>query len=1179
MRLTAIKMAGFKSFVDPVTVSFPDNMTAIVGPNGCGKSNIIDAVRWVMGESSARQLRGESMSDVIFSGSSQRKPVGMASVELLFDNSDGRAGGEYAGYNEIAVRRQVSRDGTSSYFLNGTRCRRKDITDLFLGTGLGPRSYSIIEQGMISQIVEARPEELRNHLEEAAGISRYRERRRETETRIRHTRENLDRLNDLREEVNKQLQKLQSQARAAERYKKLQQQARELQANVQACQLRNLHEQLQQADELGAQDELQLQQTVAEQRRNEAAQELLREQQNKAQEHVNAVQAQVYEIGAAMARLEQSIKHQQALRQRQEQELQELEQRRQQFQQLHASDAERMQALRDLLQQQEPQWLQQQELGKRLGETLQQLEQDCQQRQQQIEQQQRHAADLRQQHEVLLTRISALDSQRQREHDQLAQLQQEDTASQSSQLHRQIADIREQLAQCSADLQQHQLQHEHNQQQLEQARQQRQQLADQLRTCQDEISQHKAHRQSLQALQQAALGEDRADLQQWLQRHGLDSLPRLTHMIDSAATWSRAVEVVLGDLLQALVDERCSDHATQLLQAAGDIQEDDLVLLQSGAVASTRTASDDDVAGTLAEQVTAPASVLRLLAKVHCVDDLQQALTQQSTLTPGHSMITPGGEWVGTDWVRIAHGNDPAAGSLQRQQRLRELEQRLQQLQQTAATLQQQYRAAGAALQQAELAIEQGRQQANAAHASHSELAARLHALQERQQLLDDRQQSIVGQRDELQQRLENAKQARQAMRDEVEQLAASIDADQQRLQKLRTEYEQLVQQRDAARVALREHHQQERELAVRIESARASLTSLEHAMQRGQSQVDEASQRQQQLREQLAADEQPGQAEAEQLEQFGQELLLTQKRLQDARIRVDELASQLQQAAQQRQQAQQQAETLRERVSERKLHRQSLQINSDNLIAAIQQLLPDADLEPLLQQLDAAFDLDAASEQLQRLQQRIVRMEPINLAAISEYEQEQQRKIYLDSQNDDLVQALETLEKAIARIDKTTRTRFRDTFDQINQQMEVLFPRLFGGGHAYLELTGDDWLSAGVAIMARPPGKRNSSLHLLSGGEKAMTAVALVFSIFALNPAPFCLLDEVDAPLDDANVDRFSSLVKDMSDRVQFLVVTHNKATMEMAGQLCGVTMREAGVSRLVSVDIEQAASMAAAG
>jgi len=1176
MRLTAIKMAGFKSFVDPITVSFPDNMTAIVGPNGCGKSNIIDAVRWVMGESSARQLRGESMSDVIFSGSGQRKPVGMASVELLFDNSDGRAGGEYAGYNEIAVRRQLSRDGNSTYYLNGTRCRRKDITDLFLGTGLGPRSYSIIEQGMISQIVEARPEELRNYLEEAAGISRYRERRRETENRIRHTRENLDRLNDLRTEVSKHLHKLQSQARAAERYKKLQQQSRELQVSVQASQLQQLHAQLQRSDEHSKQKELELQQAVADQRRHEAAQELLREQQNKAQEHVNSVQAQVYEIGAAMARLEQTIQHQQELRQRQQQELEQLQQRSEEYQHLHASDAERMQKLRDALQHKEPELEQLQQQGLKLGEQLQQLEQQCQQQQQQIEQQQRASADQRQQREVLRTRIAAIEEQQQRDQQQLQQLQHDDSSSKTAALSQQIAAADQQLQRCSDQLQQRQSQHEHNQEQLQQARQQRQQLSEQLRACQDEISQFKAQQQSLQALQQAALGEDRTELQHWLQQHDLDSLPRLTQMIDTEPAWTLAVELVLGDLLPALVTPDCSAHADALLQAAAQLGEDDLVLLQSD---GDIEAASSSAAATLADQVSAPPAIKRLLAQVRCADDLQQALAQKAALPAGHSYITPQGEWVSADWVRIAHGQDPTAGSLQRQQRLRELELKLQQLAQTAADLQQRNTAAREALQAAEQAIEQSRQQANQAHAEHSQQAAKLHALQEREQLLGDRQQANLKQIRELQQRQQQAAEQGQSMQQQAQQLATAIDADEQQQQTLRAELEKLQQQRDAARQALHEHNARERELAVSVESARASLVSLENAMQRGQSQVEQARERQQQLREQLASADQPGQAESEQLEQYGQDKLQIEQRMQDARIRVDELAVQLQEVGQQRQQAQQQAESLREQVSEHKLQRQSLQINSDNVSAAIQQLMPDTDIDSLLQQLDAEFDLDAASEQLERLQQRITRIEPINLAAISEFEQEQERKNYLDSQNEDLEQALDTLEKAIARIDKTTRTRFRDTFEQVNQQMEVLFPRLFGGGHAYLELTGDDWLSAGVSIMARPPGKRNSSLHLLSGGEKAMTAVALVFSIFSLNPAPFCLLDEVDAPLDDANVERFSSLVREMSDRVQFLVVTHNKATMEMAGQLCGVTMREAGVSRLVSVDIEQAATMAAAG
>lgn len=1175
MRLTAIKMAGFKSFVDPVTVSFPDNMTAIVGPNGCGKSNIIDAARWVMGESSARQLRGESMSDVIFSGSSQRKPVGMASVELLFDNSDGGAGGEYANYNEIAVRRQVSRDGASSYFLNGTRCRRKDITDLFLGTGLGPRSYSIIEQGMISQIVEARPEELRNHLEEAAGISRYRERRRETENRIRHTRENLERLSDLREEVGKHLQKLQSQARAAERYKKLQQQSRDLQASVQARQLHNLRLELTQVKASGDADELQLQQAVAEQRRNEAAQEMLREQQSKAQEHVNSVQAQVYEIGAAMARLEQSIKHQQELRQRQEQELQELEQRSQQYEHLHATDAQRLQELRQQLQEQEPQLHAQQQQGTRLNDEFQQLEQCCAEQQQKINAQQRDSADQRQQNEVLLTRIAAVKEQQQRDQKQLQELQQESGAINTTTMQEQIVSAQTQVDHSAGQLKQLHAQHEHNQQALQQARAQQQQIVDELRACQDNSSQNKAHLQSLLALQQAAMGEDRAALQQWLQDHGLDQFPRLASVIDSDAHWSRAVEIVLGDLLQALLTDSCSDHQTALLQASRDIVDDELMLLQSTAFDPTTALPAD----SLAAQVKAPAVIMQVLAQVRCVDDLDTALQQQAQLEPGQSLITAAGEWVTADWVRIAHSDNPAAGSLQRQQNIRELEQKLAESQQQQATLQQRLDAARQQLQQAEQQLEQSRQQSNSAHASHSEETARLHSLQERQEVLGKRQQQLIRQSEDLQARLQQAQQTQTEFEQQVKTLTTGLEQASQQQQQLLSEQQQLTAKRDAAAQALREHAQQERELAVRIESARASLASLERAMQRGQSQVDEAKQRQQQLREQLSSVAQPGQQEAEQLEQHGQEQMQTQQRLKDARIRVDELSTQLQEAGRHRQQAQQSAEALHEQVSERKLQLQSLQIKSDNLAAAIHDLLPGADIDELIQQLSDDFDLQEASDQLDRLQQRITRMEPINLAAIGEFEQEQQRKAYLDNQNDDLVQALETLEQAIARIDRTTRTRFRDTFEEINKQMEILFPRLFGGGHAYLELTGDDWLTAGVAIMARPPGKRNSSLHLLSGGEKAMTAVALVFSIFSLNPAPFCLLDEVDAPLDDANVDRFSSLVKEMSERVQFLVVTHNKATMEMAGQLCGVTMREAGVSRLVSVDIEQASKLAAAG
>ncbi len=1176
MRLTAIKLAGFKSFVDPTTLSFSTNLTGVVGPNGCGKSNIIDAVRWVMGESSARQLRGESMSDVIFNGSSARKPVGTASVELLFDNSEGRAGGEYAAFSEIAVRRQVARDGASGYFLNGTRCRRKDITDLFLGTGLGPRSYSIIEQGMISQIVEARPEELRHYLEEAAGISKYRERRRETENRIRHTRENLDRLSDLREEVSKHLDKLKRQARAAERYKKLQAEKRHLDARLLALQWRELQtggttEQARSRDL-----EVKLEEAIAAQRHAETGMELLREQQTKAQDHQSTVQGELYQLGARIAQTEQSIQHQRELRERQITEQREIRTSLDELEHLRSVDMERVETLTTELAEQEPalERMQQKLLAEQ--EQLQAQEAEISQRQAALRTQLDTGSQHKQQTEVLRTRIQHLDEQLARDAQRLTRLREEQQQLDPDKPAAQLQQASQQAEQAQQVLTQLQAGIEQQREQLQQQREQVNQLQRKLQDTNQRISADQGRLHSLHALQQAALGEDDESVQQWLRDAGLNQQPRLASALDVPEQWATAVETVLGDYLQAVLVDDAAAHAASL---AGHFDADEsggliLVAHHSGPAATPSSAS---ALPTLATQVSAPAPVLQRLSKIRCVNTLDEALAEQTRLAEDESVITAAGEWLGRGWVRIHRGDNPAAGSLRRQQEIRALEQRLVEHQQQAEQLQQQLEAARTQRAEQEDQLEQARQQHNQAHhqlsraeSDRSSAASSLQTVQRRRQQL---QQEFAALTESISGHETGATQARGQMQDFVTTLS-ELHSEQQQLEaQLKQQTERYEQLRDS----VRQQQAQVQQAAIGIESRRASLSSLRESRGRADQQHQQLQQRSQELAAILEQQVEPGSAERATLDELLKQQLATEQRLKDARGRLEDIAEQLRNTDAERQQAVASADELRSASEQVRMHLQELKLRADNLESRLSELDGVPAMAELVSELPEDVAVDDWQAEAEKLEHRITRLEPVNLAAISEYQQEEERKTYLDNQDADLQEALNTLEKAIARIDRTTRTRFKETFEQIRAGMETLFPRLFGGGHAYLELTGDDLLTTGVSIMARPPGKRVSSIHLLSGGEKALTAVAFVFAIFGLNPAPFCMLDEVDAPLDDANVSRFTKLVQEMAAQVQFIVVTHNKVSMEMAEQLVGVTMREAGVSRMVTVNIEEAAQMAA--
>jgi len=1157
MRLTAIKLAGFKSFVEPTTIKLPSNLLGVVGPNGCGKSNIIDAVRWVMGESSARQLRGESMSDVIFSGSSVRKPVTTASVELVFDNAAGRAGGEYANYNEISVRRQVSRDGQSAYFLNGTRCRRKDITDLFLGTGLGPRSYAIIEQGMISQIVEARPEDLRGFLEEAAGVSLYKERRRETENRIRHTRENLERLADLREEVTKQLGKLQRQARAAERYRKLKTRYREEEARLNALRWRHARAEMDAQSRALTETETRIEQAVAVQREAEKSLESLREQQHKALEKTSSVQAELYEVAGEIARLEQSIEHQQDLLKRQKSEFAEVEGQINELQQHLVLDRAQVEDVTGRMAELEPALETARGEEKKAQEQFEQAEKSLAEHNDNYQGRQGEGSRIRQQVELLKLRIEHLDERMNQGSQRLARLRDSDGDARTR-LDEESSRTRDELATTERSLENARKNHTLQREKVDGIRAEIDRQRSELDNASGRRREVRGRLESLYVLNQPR--EPDPALAEWLAHEGLDKCNSLLQSLDVDPAWQQAVETVLESWLSARVLE--TDLPGQLPES-GDI----------GLVSARGVRAE---AGALGEKVSGAGALGSLLNTVLCCESERDAFQSIGGLSEHQSVITPDGLWLGRGWLwRRGPRSEGADGQLARQQHIRQLEHEQQQLETSLSERQRSLEQLNETIKAETGQLEQCEADVRKLQARAAELSGLKAGQDNRREALDRQHKAMAEEQETLaerqQQDQEAIGQARREMQDALGELER-VDAEERKLLEARNRQQQV---REQLRQAYRKAREQREEHALKMESSRASLDSLKQAIKRMDTQIGQLQGRYVELSEALAQGDRPVREQQTERDNLLTRRLEIEERLKASRAELETLEQQWREHDRKRQQAAAEVENIRQKQSDNKIHMRELEIETERFAARVGEL--EGDLEALAAELPDDAEAQAWVDELGQLEDKIRRLEPVNLAAIQECEQEAERKEYLDRQHTDLVEALETLEQAIARIDRTTRTRYKDTFEKVNKNMETLFPRLFGGGHAHLEMVGDDWLTAGAAILARPPGKRISRIHLLSGGEKALTAVAFVFSIFNLNPAPFCLLDEVDAPLDDANVGRFSELVREMSDKVQFLFVTHNKITMEVAHQMLGVTMREPGISRLVSVDLEKAVAMAA--
>ena len=1168
MRLKCIKLAGFKSFVDPTTVNFPSNLCAVVGPNGCGKSNIIDAVRWVMGESSAKNLRGENMTDVIFNGSSGRKPVGQASIELVFDNSDATLTGEYAGFSEISIKRKVSRDGDNSYYLNGTKCRRRDITDIFLGTGLGPRSYAIIEQGMISKLIEAKPEELRVYIEEAAGISKYKERRRDTESRMRRTQENLERLTDIRDELERQLSRLQRQAQAAEKYAEYKKEERLLKAQLQALKYQQLDQQAK-AKQLAIRDlELRMESFVTDQVNKDTQIEKYRTQYTELGDKFNEVQGRYYAIGAEIARLEQSIQHANERARQLQTDLDQTSRDSKEAEENLAIDTQKVEAWEEELLELEPELELVKAAEETSSESLIDAEEAMQRWQNDWDSFNQRAAEPRQRAEVQQSRIQHLEQVQQRLLQRIEKLREEKTNLQDGSDDESINELTEQLAELDLIADEKRARLDGFVETLDTTRNENNRLVNELDQARSQLQKMRGRHASLEALQQAAMGEKNKAVTEWLAKNNLSGQSRLAESITVVDGWDKALETVLGNSLQAV----CVDKLDAVAGLLTNLTQGELVLFDPQAKTA---AAPFTKAELLSTKVSAEWDAQGVLAGIYIADDLSAALALRKQLTANESVITRDGIWLSAHWVRVTRDTDASSGVIARRQELEELTAAIASAEEQVELLSSQLDKGRDAIKRLEQEREALRREVDEQNRKHSELRSQLSAKQVRIEQMNMRRERAENEireaREQMEQEAEHLSEARVILSEAIEMMEQDTD--------LR---ESLLQQRDDIRSGLdsarqRARHDKDKahEIAMRYQSVKTQLESIRLGIGRLREQVARLHERREQLIASIADNRDPVEEYKLELEASLSKRLSVEASLTEARRALETVEHELRNSEQARNRAEQEVQAVRAHLEQERLAAQMFEVQRAGIVEQLEE--EELNLDIILAEMPEGTEVKPLEEELESIAGRISRLGPINLAAIDEYKTESERKNYLDAQNADLMEALETLENAIKRIDRETRTRFKETFDQVNKSLQELFPKVFGGGHAYLELTGDELLDTGITIMARPPGKRNSTIHLLSGGEKALTAIALVFSIFRLNPAPFCMLDEVDAPLDDANVGRYARMVEEMSAQVQFIYITHNKNAMEMAHQLLGVTMHEPGVSRLVTVDVDEAAELAA--
>ncbi|HXH55641.1 MAG TPA: chromosome segregation protein SMC [Gammaproteobacteria bacterium] len=1166
MRLDKIKLAGFKSFVDPTVLELRSPLVAVVGPNGCGKSNIIDAIRWVMGESSAKNLRGESMADVIFNGSSTRKPVGQATIELVFDNSDGSLGGEYARFAEISIKRQGTRDGQSAYFLNGTRCRRKDITDVFLGTGLGPRSYAIIEQGMISRVIEARPEELRAFFEEAAGISLYRKRRHETEIRMRHTRENLERLSDLRQELEKQLERLKRQSESAVRYQEYKIEHDRLEAELAALRWQVYNQKLQERAAEIRNLSIGLEEKLAMRTSLDLALEKQRILHTEKMDSWKIEQAEYYDLGTQIARIEQALQYHRERETALESDFSLTEQSYQRAGEQQRADEDRLSALKVAFENLEPNLESAKDfLEKSLSvqieadEAMRNWNQSFEAFQQAAENPQRTA-------EVEKARIEQLERQSRDAKAQLDRLQREYADIDVARLEQNIAALEEERLEktsttnsastlgviSTALIEARDL--------IATKNQRLDALRGQLQTGLGRLA-------SLEALQQAALGKTNDVVQGWLKSHNLLEAERLGQVLSVEPGYERAVETVLGSALEAL----CVPGIPAIAALVGELPSGNLAFIGADSFLD-RGADHANRPDSLASKIKTDYSMDALFAGITVTDELLDALNKQKSLKAGESVVTREGIWLGSNWLKVFRGNDGHSGVLAREAELKALTALIEMHRSEIADIE----VALAAAREEIANLEQKREECHQAQQAEArilnELTSKISTDRARLEHQRTRMARLLSESADQRQKLDLAEEETAISRLHLQTALDAMEGFTKQRVLLQAERDNL---RDVVRNANQnasEAKEKAHALALKEQTLVTQIKAIAEGLQRLEQQQEVIEERKIALQTQLQALNEPKILDRMRLDELLEKHVIAEDLVNQSRTALDALELEGRSLEKQRNVLEADAQRFRSELEEVKMDWQAIEVRCQTIQ---EQFGETANIAQVLQTVPLEATEPVWAESLEQVTKRIERLGAINMAAIEEYQSESERKLYLDSQNKDLTEALETLENAIRKIDKETRERFKDTFDKVNTQFKILFPILFGGGQANLELMGEDILEAGVTVMARPPGKRNSSIHLLSGGEKALTAVALVFAIFQLNPAPFCLLDEVDAPLDDANVVRFCDLVKKLSETVQFIFISHNKLAMEIAHHLVGVTMKEPGVSRLVSVDVEEAVAL----
>ncbi|MDO8263949.1 MAG: chromosome segregation protein SMC [Gallionella sp.] len=1166
MRLSHIKLAGFKSFVDPTHITLPGQIVGVVGPNGCGKSNVIDALRWVLGESKASALRGETMQDVIFNGSSQRKPVSRASVELIFDNSLGKAAGQWSSYAEISIKRVLQRDGDSSYHINNQHVRRKDITDIFLGTGLGPRAYAIIEQGMISRIIEAKPEELRIFLEEAAGVSKYRDRRRETELRIGDTRDNLLRVSDILQELDKQLVHLGAQAEVAKQYRALEAQRDITQHLFWLVKKQEAETQRARFAQTMEKTRTELEAETARLRDIEAQLETARSGHYQLSDALHVKQGELYTANAEIARLEQHIKHVADQRQRMTQQIanteKQIEQQQHQRQGIHsllehwqrqqdgaaakAAEAEQHAQL-------ESQNLPQAEEAARIA----QERYNALQREQLQLQQQLQLADT--QHEHLQRNIQQMGSRRSRLLLEKDNLPHPDSGA--------LQQAQQQLAELEAERAEQVQQLANLQEQLPLADNQRRNQRESLQQQERVLAQTEARLHALQQLQRQ-LDNDK-NLNAWLQQHQLEKLPRLWQSIRIENGWEDALEAVLRERLNALAMPSLGDAA-----AWSDAPPAKLALFAPAAAGQNSHVETNQLTPLLSYVQCQDAQVLPAvrdwLTHIYAVADVAQGYAQRAQLPAGGWFVTPQGHLIGAHSVLFHAPDSQLHGVLARQREIEKLEIELAEQNRNAEYSRQQVAQAEQHYQSIEMQIAPLRTSGN-------ELQQRLHGMQ--MQIL------------KLNQAHERSAERTMQIEREMHEVAELMGAEQhqqhgvdEQMAILREQISAFHEQVDEAQrhanaqdSALREQRGRAQQAQHALQEARffaktctEKISDLQHNTRQITDALAQFEQNLAQLRADLSGSD--DETAKQQLQDALHVRQACEQALGEARNILENATVNLQKFEQERLACEYKLNPLREKLSELTLKEQEARLHFEQWATQLQ----GVDELALLPLLEAGNNKpNSLQNELSRLNGDIEALGAVNLAALEELQAATERKAYLDAQAKDLNEAMETLEDAIRRIDKESRNLLMDTYNQVNQHLSELFPILFAGGEARLVLTGEEILDSGVQVMAQPPGKKNSTIHLMSGGEKALTAIALIFSLFQLNPAPFCLLDEVDAPLDDTNTERLCALIRKMSQHTQFVFISHNKITMELAQQLVGVTMQEKGVSKVVAVDIEEALRM----